>query len=289
MSLKNKESESAMRGPYDLELSANCLACKCRGNGFFCQLSPAELKDFDAIKYVSVYRADAVLFVREQKPRGMYVLCKGQVKLSFSSSEGKTLILRIAGPGEVLGLVSTLTGDPYEVTAETVRPCQVAFVSTNDFQQFLRKHPAVFGRVASHLGSEYKTACEQLCAVGLGASLFERVAKFLLNWSVEGGAPGNGTPFTLPLTHEEIAEHTGATRESVTRTLSEFRSQGLIENHGSTFVIADRAALHEFRVRSERSQKPGPRLLRLTPIRRVYSPDMGHSLRKHVAKGRKSA
>jgi CRP/FNR family cyclic AMP-dependent transcriptional regulator len=151
MSLKNKESESAMRGPYDLELSANCLACKCRGNGFFCQLSPAELKDFDAIKYVSVYRADAVLFVREQKPRGMYVLCKGQVKLSFSSSEGKTLILRIAGPGEVLGLVSTLTGDPYEVTAETVRPCQVAFVSTNDFQQFLRKHPAVFGRVASHL------------------------------------------------------------------------------------------------------------------------------------------
>ena len=289
MSLKNKESESAMRGPYNLELSANCLACKCRGNGFFCQLSPAELKDFDAIKYVSVYRADAVLFVREQKPRGMYVLCQGQVKLSFSSSEGKTLILRIAGPGEVLGLVSTLTGDPYEVTAETVCPCQVAFVSTNDFQQFLRKHPAVFGRVASHLGSEYKTACEQLCAVGLGASLFERVAKFLLNWSVEGGAPGNGTPFTLPLTHEEIAEHTGGTRESITRTLGVFRSQSLIENHGSTFVIADREALQEFRIRPATPQKARPRLLRLTPVRPDHTRAIRHSMWKRVVSGQKSA
>jgi CRP/FNR family transcriptional regulator len=139
-----------------------------------------------------------------------------------------------------------LTGRSYEVTAETLRPSQIAFVPSHDFQNFLRKHPAVFESVAKHLGAEYKAACGQLCTVGLGASIFERVAKFLLDWSVERGVPGDGTPFTLPLTHEEIAEHTGATRESITRTLGEFRSQGLIEKHGSTFVIADRVALQEF-------------------------------------------
>jgi CRP/FNR family transcriptional regulator len=230
-------------------MSENCRGCTFRKNRFFCQLPSNTLRDFDAIKHVCIYPADAVLFVREQKPRGMYVVCKGQVKLSFSSSAGKTLILKIAGPGEVLGLAAALTGRSYEVTAETLRPCQIAFVPSNDFQQFLRKHPAVFERVASHLGSEYKTACGQLCTVGLGASIVERVAKFLLHWSVERGVRGDGTPFTLPLTHEEIAEHTGATRESITRTLGEFRSQGLIENHGSTFVIADREALQEFRTR----------------------------------------
>lgn len=136
-----------------------------------------------------------------------------------------------------------------EVTAETLRPCHVAFVSSNGFQQFLRTHAAVFERVASHLGWEYKAACEQLCSVGLGALVFERVANFLLNWSVEGRAPGKGTRFTLPLSHEEIAEHIGMTRESLTRALGEFRGRGLIESHGSTFIIADRAALQEFRAR----------------------------------------
>ena len=126
----------------------------------------------------------------------------------------------------------------------------------------------LFSRVLpASLGWEYKAACEQLCAVGLGSFVFESVAKFLLNWSVERGAPGHGTRFTLPLTHEEIAEHTGITRESVTRALSEFRGRGLIESHGSTFVIANRAALQMFRLGPATSQKADAPLLRLTPIR----------------------
>ena len=261
-------------------------ACELRGNGFFCQLSPAELKEFDAVKLIFAYPSDTSLFVEQQRSRGIYLLCEGQVKLSFTSYGGKTLVLRIAKPGEVLGLLSALSGSPYEVTAETLRPCQVAFVSSNDFQQLLRKHPVFFQRVAIHLAWQYKAACEQLYAVGLGASVFERVAKFLLNWSVEGGAPRNGTWFMLPLTHEEIAEHTGITRESVTRALSEFRSRGLIETHGSTVMIADRAALQEFRVRPATPQKVGPRLLRLTTNRQGRSPAVGHSWLQPVARGR---
>jgi len=278
-----------MQSPYGFEPSENCRSCVFRQNGFFCQLSPDELKDFDAIKHVATYPANATLFMEQQTLRGIYLLCEGQVKLSFSSNAGKTLVLRIAKPGEVLGLLSVLSGNPYEVTAETLRPCQVAFVSGNDFQMFLRKHPAVFQRLAFHLGWQYKAACEQLSAVGLSSSVYERVAKFLLNWSVAGGAPGNGNRFTLPLTHEEIAECIGTTRESVTRTISEFRSRGLIEIHGSTFMIVDRAALQEFRVHPASSLEADPRLLRLTPIRRGSSPGIRHSLWKRVASGRKSA
>lgn len=278
-----------MSGPYGFELSESCRTCKFRRNGFFCQLSPDELKDFDAIKHVSAYPADAILFMEQQKSQGIYLLCQGQIKLSFTSSEGKTLVLRIAKPGEILGMLSALSGNPFEVTAETLRPCQTAFISSNDFRKFLRKHPAVFQRVASHLGWEYKVACEQLYAVGLGASICERVAKFLLNWSAEGGAPGNGTQFTLPLSHEEIAEHIGTTRESVTRTLGEFRCRGLIESLGSTFVIADRAALQELRIRPASPQKAVPHLLRMIPIRRSDSPGIRQSLWNHVRRGRKRA
>ena len=277
-----------MPSPYGFELSENCQSCKFRRNGFFCQMSPSELKDFDAIKHVSAYPADAILFMEQQRSRGIYLLCEGQAKLSFTSSGGKTLVLRIAKPGEVLGLLSALSGNPYEVTAATLRLCQVAFVSSNDFQKFLRKRPAVFECVAKHLGWEYKAACEQLYAVGLGASVYERVAKFLLNWSTEEGAPGNGNRFTLPLSHEEIAEHIGTTRESVTRALGEFRSRDLIESDSSTFAIANRAALREFHIRPARPLEVDPCLLRLIPIRRGRSPEIRHSLWKRVASGRKS-
>ena len=147
----------------------------------------------------------------------------------------------------MLGLLSTLTGNPYESTAQTLRACQVAFVSTKDFQGFLRRHPNLFKVIADQLGRHYRSACEQLCAVGLGASMLERVANFLLRWSARRGAPKDGMQFTLPLNHEEIGECVGATRESVTRAFAEFRSRGLIDGCGATFHIPNRTALEEVR------------------------------------------
>lgn len=278
-----------MQSSYGFELNESCRTSTFRQKGFFCQASPTELKAFDAIKHIVTYPSDTILFMEQQKSLGIYLLCEGQVKLSFSSREGKTLTLRIAKAGEVLGLLSALSGNPYEVTARTLRPCQLAFVSSSDFKALLQKYPAVLQRLACHLGWQYKAACEQLSAVGLGSCVFERLAKFLLDWSVDGGAPGNGNRFTLPLTHEEIAECIGTTRESVTRALSEFRVRGLIESHGSTFIITNRAALQEFHIRPADPQKAGPRLLRLIPIRRGDSQNIRHSMRKHVVQGRKSA
>src|ERR1700756_5386823 len=117
--LQTEKKESKMRGPYGFELNENCESCKLRANGFFCQLSPAALKDFNAVKSSAMYPAGALLFLEKQDPRGVFVLCAGDVKLSISSSAGKTLILRIAKPGEILGLMAAMSDSPYEVTAET--------------------------------------------------------------------------------------------------------------------------------------------------------------------------
>jgi CRP/FNR family transcriptional regulator len=92
-----------MRGPYGFETSDGCENCGMRAAGFFCQLNPATLKDFNAVRTTATYPGGAVLYIAEQDPRGVFVLCAGEVKLSISSSAGKTLILRIANPGELLG------------------------------------------------------------------------------------------------------------------------------------------------------------------------------------------
>ena len=69
------------------------------------------------------------------------MLWAGQVKLSISSSSGKTLILRVAKPGEILGLMAAMSDSPYEVTAETLHPCQVAFIRRDDFLRFVGNIP----------------------------------------------------------------------------------------------------------------------------------------------------
>jgi CRP/FNR family cyclic AMP-dependent transcriptional regulator len=234
-----------MKGPYGFELSESCESCKLRGNGFFCQLSSAALKELDGIKFTSAYPAGAVLFIERQTARGVYVICEGEVKLSIGSSEGKKLILRITKPGEVLGLVPALSGTPHEVTAETLRPCQVAFIPRDAFLRFMSKHPEAYPVVAGQLGSQYQVACEQLRNLGLSASAPEKLAKLLLDFSVTGQQTKEGTRVKLPLTHEEIAEFIGTTRETVTRTLSEFKIHHFVELHGSTLVIEDREALEE--------------------------------------------
>jgi CRP/FNR family cyclic AMP-dependent transcriptional regulator len=289
LQIEKRRKCSQMQRPYGIELSESYRNCKFRGDGFLCKSSADELKSFEAIKQVSAYPAEAILFMEQERSRGIYLLCEGRVKLSFTSSQGKTLVLRIAKPGEVLGLLSTLTGNPYELTAETLQPCQVAFVSSDDFKKFLQKHPGVFHAVAGQLGGQYKAACQQLRMIGLGASVIERLGEFLLNWPANVATQGNASWFTLPLKHEEISQHIGSTRESVTRALSEFRNRGLVETDGSTFVIVDRTALEEFCRRSSNSQEAKRYVLHVTPIRRGREHGIRHRLWKRVASGGKTA
>lgn len=235
-----------MRGPYGMQINDNCRTCKRRLGGFFCQLSSAALKDFDSIKSFTTYPEGAVLFLEKQNNGGVYLLCEGQVKLSISSSEGKTLILRIARPGEILGLLAALSGGSYEVSAETIHPCLVAYLRRDDFLRFISSHPEAYQAVIRQLSLHYQAACEQLRTVGLSASAPEKLAKLLLDWSASAKETRNGTPIKVPLTHEEIAEFIGTTRETVTRTLSEFRSRHLVAVHGSTMTIANREALASY-------------------------------------------
>jgi CRP/FNR family transcriptional regulator, cyclic AMP receptor protein len=232
-----------MRGPYGFDMSENCQTCRLKKCGFFCDLTPKAVKDFDSIKSTSVLPDGAVLFMENQDPRGVFVLCQGEVKLTISSSEGKTLILRIAKAGEILGLMSVLAGKPYEVTAETLRPSQIAFIRREDFLRFVSQHTEVSAGVVKQLSYNYHTACEQLRTVALSASAPSRLAKLLLDWAAGAGQIQPGTRVQMPLTHEEIAECIGSSRETVTRAFSGFKSQHLVTIKGSSILITNREAL----------------------------------------------
>jgi CRP/FNR family cyclic AMP-dependent transcriptional regulator len=151
------------------------------------------------------------------------MLCQGQAKLSTNSQDGKTLILRIVKPGKVLGLDAIVTGKPYELTAETMQPSQLTFVNGNDFLRFLKEHGDACLRAAQHISRDCHDAYDVVRSIGLSNSVSGRVAKFLLESATDGRATNGAVRATLSLTHEDIAQLTETTRETITRTLSEFR------------------------------------------------------------------
>jgi CRP/FNR family transcriptional regulator len=210
----------------------------------FCDLSPAALQSFEAIKYATAYPKGAVLFVEGQNPRGIFVLCKGRVKLSLCSSTGKTLIMKLVEPGEVLGLSATISGKPYEVMAETAEPCQVNFVRREDFLHFLRQHSEAGLRVTEQLSDKYISACREIRALSLSHSTSEKVAKLLLDWSKRNSEAGRAdTRFRITLTHEEIGQMVGTSRETVTRLFGEWKKQRIVESNGPILLIRKIAAL----------------------------------------------
>jgi CRP/FNR family cyclic AMP-dependent transcriptional regulator len=231
-----------MSSPYGFDLVENCLTCPMRSDSFFCGLPMSALEDFNKIKYTAAYPQNSVLFVEGQMPRGIYMLCKGRLKMSATSRDGKTLILKIAQPGEVLGLHATVSGSPYETTAETGQPCQLNFVKREDFLRFLQTHGDACLQAAQHLSKDCNSAYQQIRSLGLSHSVPERLARLLLEWSISSNSNVD-SKVKLSLTHDEISQIIGTSRETVTRTLAEFRRRRFAILKGSTLTIQNKPAL----------------------------------------------
>ncbi len=240
---------ASYRTPYNLQPSESCERCAAQSDSFFCHLPAATLQRLEAISFVTAYPEGAVLFVEGQAPRGVYMICRGQAKLSVVSQDGRTLILKIGGPGEVLGLSSCVMDLPYEATVETLSPCQVNFIRQDDFLRLIREDSEACLRAASQISRQYNNACRELRWVGLSRSADWRLASLLIGWNEDHESESNvtnGTPeFKLTLTHEEIAQMIGTTRETVTRALARFKKQKLIEVRGATLVLRNKTALLE--------------------------------------------
>jgi CRP/FNR family cyclic AMP-dependent transcriptional regulator len=234
--------------PYGMDMVDDCTKCPLRQEGFFCQMSNDSVTAFEKVKFTSSYPAGAVLFVEGQAPRGVYMLCTGRVKLTMTSPEGKTIIMRVAEAGELLGLHSAISADVHELTAETLQPCQVDFIRREDFSKLLREHRDVLVNAMQQFGNYYSGACQQIRYLGLSTSATEKLACFLLEAALRGQETEQGVRFNLSLTHEEIAQVVGLTRESVTRGLAEFRHRSLISTKGPAILIRNKPALEAMAV-----------------------------------------
>ena len=232
-----------MPTPYNLDVQQQCSSCTLRKDGYFCAMSPAAVQSIEAVKFTGVYPKGSMLFVEGEKPRGVFILCSGRAKLMTSSSEGRTLIAKIAEPGEILGVSAAILGTPYELSAETLEPSQVNFLRTEEFLALLGRHPEASMQTAQQLSTTYQSAQRQIRSLGLSQTTTEKLARLILDWCERGEQTTTGVRLKVLLTHEEIAQRIGTTRETVTRLISEFKRRKIIDVKGSTVLVPVPAGL----------------------------------------------
>ncbi len=235
-----------MPSPYNLDIHNSCTECAVRAERTFCNMSSSTVSALDTIKFTGVYPKGSLLFVEGEQPRGIFILCSGRAKLTTSSTEGKMLIVKIAEPGEVLGASATILGKPYEVSAETLEPSQLNFIKREDFLRFLNVHAEACMHTAQQLSEKYHAAQREIRSLGLSQTTGEKLAKLLLDWcDRDGETTSKGVRLKILLTHEEIAQMIGTTRETVTRLLSDLKRRKVIDVKGSTVLVLQKTDLEQ--------------------------------------------
>lgn len=193
----------------------------------------------DSSKVSRLYRKKQALYYEAAPSAGVYTVQSGRVKLYKTGPEGKELILRIAGPGDVLGVESVVSGQDHVSTAEMIEDGEVSFVDKASFLDRLRREPENAARVMRLLAKELVASQEERVDLAQ-SSVRERMAKLLTTLAQRHGSPAKqGIRIQLSLTREEMADMIGTASETAMRLLKDFREEHMLEVNGREIFVLD--------------------------------------------------
>lgn len=221
---------------------SKCLSCPEAGKHAFCKLGPESRAFMESNSLTTDYSRGSTLFREGDQSNAVFIMCSGRVKVSATSRDGKTMILRIADAGDVLGMSAALTKGEYEVTAEALEPCRVRVLHLKHLTAMLQNYGDASLGAANVLAEDYRAAFDEARLIALPASPAGRVARLILDWADDAKSRSNAL-ITMSLTHEEVASMTATTRETVTRTLGRFRKEKIISTHGVVLTVLQPKAL----------------------------------------------
>ncbi len=217
----------------------DCTTCSSRLLGVMCNLDSAGLKECTDHKTNNVYKKGQLIFYEGNQAYGLYCVYSGKIKLFKSGIDGHQQIVRIAGPGSLLGYRALFADEPYSASAEVLEDATICCVDKRAFFPLLAKNPKLSLEIIKKLAKELRTAEEMATSIA-HRPVRERMAELLLMLKETYGIPTkNGTLIDLQLTREEMAEMIGVTQETAIRLLSEFRRDEMIDVKDRAITILD--------------------------------------------------
>ena len=194
-----------------------------------------------------VYRKGSFLFSAGDSAAGVFLLHSGRVKESMASSSGKTTILRVVGSGAMLGLSAVLMGTVHAVTAEGLEPVHADYVPKNTLLNLMGLSTQFSQFVAKQLSRNCEEMHSTIRSLSHFSTVSARLAWLIVQWSKyplpNRDRNEKGMRILVTLTHEEIGQSVGISRESTTRALGELRKSGWISTNGSVWTISNEDAI----------------------------------------------
>ncbi|UCE88948.1 MAG: Crp/Fnr family transcriptional regulator [Pseudomonadota bacterium] len=170
------------------------------------------------------YPANAILINEGDTTDSLYVILEGQVKVYASDENGKEIILNILGAGEYFGELALIDDAPRSASIMTLAPSKLMIISKSDFRRCLAEHPQIAYNLIRALTRQVRTLTESVKSLAL-MDVYGRVARTLLDLAVEK----DGTLIIeQKLTHQDIANMVGASREMISRIFKDLTAGGYI-------------------------------------------------------------
>ncbi len=209
----------------------------------FSELSWQELKELKRITRMVSYRKNELVYLPGDPSELVYLLKKGRVKISKVSQEGREVTLAILEPGEIFGEVEVLDAGPRQSMVEALEPVMVCEIQREDFERYVHAYPDVGGKVLKFMGGRLRQLETRVSDL-VFKSAPARLASLLLELSETMGIYENGAiQFQIRLTHQNLANLIGTSRETVSSLMGQFAQHGILQQERRYIRILDKARL----------------------------------------------
>jgi CRP/FNR family cyclic AMP-dependent transcriptional regulator len=188
------------------------------------------------LKDVAIKRSfpkNTILFSRGDESDALYLLYKGRAKAIINDETGKEIVLSTFGPGEYFGEISFLDGEARSATVVTREPVQVLIVYKNDFKKILFSNPDIVFRLLKELLNKLRRSTEQIESLAF-MDVYKRIANLLFQLAKPQNAKW---VIEEKLTHQEISNRVGSSREMVSRIMKQLQTGGYISIDRKKIII----------------------------------------------------
>lgn len=203
----------------------------------FRRLAEAQLEALASLAMERHFTKGEMIILAEAEGDALFVIEQGQVKVSLIHEDGREVILSFLGPGEVFGELALLDGKPRSATVIATAPTSLLVLRRADFLRLLLGTPQIAVSLLEELAERLRRTDQQMEGLAL-FNVASRISKTLLRLALERGVEvAEGYALEAPPTHQQLANMTGSTRETVSRVLKQLESQGYIARRGGQILI----------------------------------------------------
>lgn len=206
-------------------------------------ISPSDMQEMEKITRMEEVKKREPLYLTGDPSRNVYLLKRGRVKIANTAPSGKEVTFDILEAGEVFGELDAMEDAPRSTSAEALDDALICVIPRRDFDQYLAMHPTVMFKLTKLIGLRLKkiqSRVEDLVFRDVPARLAHLLSEL---GKTEGVAGKQGIRLKVKLTHQEMANLIGCSRETVSTTMGQLRDQGLIQMDGRTITIVNEKGL----------------------------------------------